>query len=491
MVKNACQCYQAVRFFLAIRMIIGTCLKTGIFLDYFYLNPILHTMPAPRLPLKQQLLYACGMMGWSIMINLIGVILVYLYMPPTDSGFPLLVTQVVIFGILNIIAIITAAGRLIDAFYDPFIAQLSDSSKHPQGRRIPFMKRAILPSVVFCCLIFFPINNYQSHLNILWLSCMLIGFYVSTTTYIIPYNALLPELAASSAAKVRLATWQAVGYVLGIGISANAFNIITTIQDSFHIVSRLFALQYTVMFLAIIAGICMTVSAFGIDEKKYSSGKPTAIPIRKALTQTLGNQNFLRFIAADFSYYVGVTLITSGILYFLRVLLQLPETIGNRLMITMVLVSLIFYPVVNYLSGRIGKKKIVIFSLLILSAAFAGICFLGRVPMDPARQIYILIIIAAIPVGSLNILPNAILAEIIEEDRKKTGNNKEAIYFAVRYFFVKIAQTFGIALFAMSLVYGKDVGHDSGIRMNGILGFALCLTAAMIFSRFKEKSRSN
>ena len=31
---------------------------------------------------------------------------------------------------------------------------------------------------------------------------MLIGFYVSTTTYIIPYNALLPELARDSASPV-------------------------------------------------------------------------------------------------------------------------------------------------------------------------------------------------------------------------------------------------------------------------------------------------
>ena len=89
--------------------------------------------------------------------------------------------------------------------------------------------------------------------------------------------------------------------------------------------------------------------------------------------------------------------------------------------------------------------------------------------------------------ASLNILPNAILAEIIEKDTIDTQTNKEGIYFAVRYFFVKIAQTFGIALFAMFLLYGKDVGNDYGIRLSGLLGFVLCLLAAIIFTRFKEK----
>jgi GPH family glycoside/pentoside/hexuronide:cation symporter len=437
-------------------------------------------------PIRKQIAYGFGMMGWSIMINLISVILVYLYVPPSNSGLPLVISQVVIFGIFNIISIITAGGRLVDAAIDPLIAQLSDRSRNPKGRRTPLMKKAILPSLVFCCLVFYPLRQFISPLNTAWLAFTLAGFYVSTTLYVIPYNALLPELAPRSQDKVRLSTWQSVGYVFGIGIASNAFNITDLLQHSFGALSRLGALQYTVFLLALLAALCMAVAAWSIDEKKYAVGKPSSVPLGKALRQTLGNRNFRFFIVADFSYFMGVTIISSGLLYFVTVLLRLPDTIGNKLMITMVLVSFIFYPVVNFLSARIGKKSIVIFSLLLLSLVFAGIYFLGRPAIDPRLQIYSLIIVASIPVASLNILPVAILAEIISKDTLETGSNKEAIYFAVRYFFVKIAQTFGIALFAMFLVQGKDIGHDAGIRMNGILGFVLCLTAAIIFLGFKE-----
>lgn len=438
------------------------------------------------LPFKKQISYGFGMMGWSIMINLISVILVFLYLPPATSGLPKLITQAVIFGVFNVVALITASGRLVDAIVDPFIAQISDSSKNPKGRRIPMMKLAIIPSVIFCFFIFYPLKQEESSLNIFWLVFALIGFYVSSTTYIIPYNALLPELAPTAESKVRMSTFQSVGYVMGIGISSNVFNLTNFLQTSFGIAARISALQISVLFMAFIAGICMLVTVMSIDEKKYSVSVPNAVPLKKALFQTLRNKNFLLFIVADFSYFIAVTIITSGLMYFVTVLLPLQESVGNKLMITMVLVSFIFYPIVSFLAKKIGKKIIVVVSLSLLSFVFLGIFFLGKTDFSPLIQIYSLIAFAAIPLASLNILPNAILAEIIEKDSLETKENKEAIYFAVRYFFVKIAQTFGIALFAMFLIYGKDVGNDFGIRLNGIMGFVLCCLAAVIFTRFKE-----
>lgn len=445
-------------------------------------------MTTQKFPLSKQIAYAFGMMGWSIMINLINVLIVYLYLPPDNSGLPKLITQAVIFGFMNVIAIITASGRFVDAVYDPLIAQHSDKSKNPKGRRIPLMRKAILPSFIFCCLVFYPLRQEESTINIIWLAFTLIIFYIATTTYVIPYYALLPELAPTADEKVKLASWQSVGYVVGIGVASNAFNLANLMQHTFHVTARITALQYSVFILATLGAVCLAITAFAIDERKYSTRTPAAAPLRVALRETLSNKNFLLFIVADFAYFISITLITSGTLYFVKVLLGLDEGLGNRIMITMVLASLLFYPVINFAANKIGKKKIVVFSLLLLSLIFLGIYFLGKVSaIGPEAQIFSLIIIASLPFASLNILPNAILAEIIEKDSAASGTNKEAIYFAVRYFFVKIAQTIGIALFSIFLIYGKDPSNDVGIRMNGVLGCGLCLLAGVIFTRFKEK----
>lgn len=443
----------------------------------------------PALPLSKQIAYALGMMGYSILINIISVILVYLYVPTETSGLPPLITQMVIFGIFNVMTIVATSSRFVDAVYDPWIAQLSDQSKNPKGRRIPIMKKAILPSMLFCSLIFFPVNHYESGLNIAWLAVMLVLFYISTTSYVIPYYALLPEVSPTSEAKVRLSTWQSVGFVVGIGIGSNVFNVTDLIQHYFGVEGRLEALQISVVSFVTLAGIALLIPVLAIDEKTYSTAVPHSVPLMQALRQTLRNRNFLLFIVADFSYFIAVTLITSGLLYFLKVLLQLPEALGNKLMMTMVLVSFIFYPIINLLVKKTGKKQIVFISLLLLSVIFLGIYFLGKFPLGPEKQIFLLIGLAAIPLASLNILPNAILSEIIQRDSDDTGEHKGALYFAVRYFFVKIAQTMGTALFVMSLNYGKEVGNDFGIRLNGLSGFALCFLAALIFLRFKEEKQ--
>ncbi len=149
-------------------------------------------MHGEKLPLSRQLAYAAGMMGWSMLTNTIIVMLPFYYLPPSNAGLIPLVPQLLLLGVLNLVSVIFASGRLIDAVYDPFIASLSDKSTNPKGRRIPFMKRAVLPAAVFCFLTFHPLIKAESTRNAWWLTITMILFFVSATTYIIPYYALLP-----------------------------------------------------------------------------------------------------------------------------------------------------------------------------------------------------------------------------------------------------------------------------------------------------------
>ncbi|SDE20530.1 glycoside/pentoside/hexuronide:cation symporter, GPH family [Mucilaginibacter pineti] len=444
-------------------------------------------MPVAKLPFSKQLAYACGMIGWSIMTNIIIVMLPYFYLPPSSAGLIPLVPQLLVFGVFNIMSIIAASGRFVDAIFDPFIASLSDKSENKAGRRIPFMKWAILPAVVFCGLTFYPLVKGESINNAVWLTFTLICFFMGATAYIIPYNALLPELTYTAAEKVKLSSLQQVGFVIGIILSAMVNNFADLIQHLVHTPNRDVAVQYTIWGLCIFAGVIMMVPVFTIDEKKYSDSKPSHLPLLQAVTKTFGNRNFKYYLISDFSYYMALSIISSGLLFFITVLLHLPESMGGLLMGVMVLVSLVFYPLINYLSKKIGKKPIVLFSFGLLSLIFVAIFFLGKLPLSPKAQIYTLVLSASFPLASLGILPNAILAEIAQNDARRTGENHEGMFFAVKYLFVKLGQTLGIALFAFLTVYGKDPGNDYGLRLNGICGCVLCLLAIVFFSRFKER----
>lgn len=448
-------------------------------------------MPVEKLPLSKQLAYACGMIGWSITTNLVLVMLEYFYLPPSGSGLTPFIPQLLLFGVLNIMSVVLSSGRLIDAFYDPYIASLSDKSRNKKGRRIPFMKWAILPAVIFCGLTFYPIVKGESIHNAYWLIVMLIGFFMGFTTYIIPYNALLPELADTAAEKVKLSSFQQVGFVIGIIISSLVNNFADVIQRVFDVTNRDSALQYTIWGLCAVAGLALLIPVLSIDENKYVVNKrPPDMPVFLAIRKTFSQRNFKYYLISDFSFYMALSIISSGLLYFIKVLLQLPESIGGLLMLAMVLGSLVFYPVINYLSKRWGKKPLVLLSFVLLSVTFAMIFFLGKLPFSHTAQAYTLIMFAAFPLASLGILPNAILAEIAEKDARESGENREGMFYAVKFLFIKFGQTFGIALSAFLTVYGKDPGHDYGLRLNGVCGFVLCVVAFIFFTRFREKKPS-
>jgi GPH family glycoside/pentoside/hexuronide:cation symporter len=444
-------------------------------------------MPAAKLPLSKQIAYACGMVGWRIMTNLLIVMLPYFYLPPSNAGLVPLVPQLLLFGVVNILSIIAASGRFIDAIFDPLIASLSDKSQNPKGRRIPFMKWAILPAIVFCCLTFYPPEMKQSGANAAWLAVTMTLFFMSVTAYVIPYNALLPELTETAEEKVKLSSFQQAGFVLGIIIAASVNNYADAVEHIFHITNRDRSVQYTIWGLAVVAGIVMLIPVFAIDEKKYSVSKPSHLPILAAIRKTFSNDNFKYYLISDFSFYMSLSVISSGMLYFVTVLLSLPESIGGALMGAMVVLSLVFYPLINYLSNSIGKKPLVLFAFGLQSVVFIAMYFLGKFPVSPYLQAYALVLCTSFPLAALGILPNAILAEIAQHDTEETGENREGMFFAVKYLFVKMGQTLGIAAFAFLTVYGKDPGNDQGLRLSCVCGFILCFSACVFFSRFREK----
>ncbi len=116
--------------------------------------------------------YSAGMAGWSILMNTISVMLIYYYLPPDNSGLPVLIPNTAIFGIFTVFSLILASGRLIDAITDPLIAWFSDRLTSPWGRRIPFMVVSVLPSVIFCILLFHPRYHTETPMNYRWLFIM-------------------------------------------------------------------------------------------------------------------------------------------------------------------------------------------------------------------------------------------------------------------------------------------------------------------------------
>ncbi len=437
------------------------------------------------LPLSKQIAYAIGQLGWSTLINIVSFTLVYFYIPPKDAGLPVFVTQAAFFVVLNVITLIAASGRLWDAITDPLIASFSDRSKNRFGRRIPFMFIGALPAAVFCTLMFFPRTEGEATSNIVWLVAIQVLFFLFLTVYVTPFFALLPELGHTASARLNLSTYISVTYALGI-MFASAIPIIANSVAASYALPKLQAMQYVVGGVSAVAALLMYVPVFAINEKRYSRAEPADVPLFESIKKCFANPHFRYYVTSDFAYFMAITIIQTGMLYYLTVLLQLEEAMLFPVMASLLVVSFVFYPICNILAKKVGKKNVVLFAFALFGVVFLAVYFLGRLPIPRELQIFLVAGAAAIPMAFLGVLPNAILADIAEHSALQTGARQEGMFFAARTFLQKLGQTFGIITLAGLTNLGKDVGNDLGIRLSGIVGFVLCALAFAIFRFYKE-----
>lgn len=443
-------------------------------------------MPQSKLPLRILIIYGLGCFGWSIGLNIISVLLNYIYLPPSNSGMHDLIPGTVWFGFVNIISIILLTGRGLDAVLDPLIANLSDKSKSKLGRRIPFMRWAFLPLSVFCAMVFIPLYRHHHAANIWWLAVTQMLFYFFFGLYTIPYNALLADLGHDARTKVDLSTAQSVGFMAGAMVSASSTAAVWLILHLGITTDRLSAYQYAIIALNIIAAACMAVPAFGIKEREFHSRQHTTGGAFKSLTSALKNRNFRIFAMADASYFMAIAIISTGLLYYIRAMLGLDESLGTAFMLAMVVITMVSYGFVNKVGTIYSRKKMMIASFAVAALVFGEIFFLGHVPLHPILQASVLVVSFGIPNAFLQILPNTVVADIAHHERDRAGSNEEAMFFGMRAFFQKIGQTLGITVFAMLITLGKDPGHDLGLRMSGVVGAVLCAFAAIIYIFYKE-----
>jgi len=428
--------------------------------------------------------FAIGQLGWSLLSGIISNWLVYFYMPSDDflaEGMQLFITQGAVFLGLTVIGIITACGRLLDGFIDPFIASKSDQCTHRLGRRIPFMRYAAIPFGVMTTLVFILPGTGSTVFNDVALFVCLMLFYITLSLYCTPFNALIPELGRTQELRINLSTWISVTYFLGTAMAYLVTNIAGMLEGALGVA---WSFRVTVGILSAVAVVCMLVPAFTIDEKLYADTQASDTPMWESVKKTFINRQFQIFEFSDVLYWVAITMFQTGMPYYITVLMGFDDSWSFIFFAGMTLISLMFYPVVNREAKRMGKKKLVAFAFFFFCVAFGVTSVCGKFGIPSMVWGIAVAILAAIPMAILGILPQAVLADIAEQDSIKTGENRVGMFYAARTFSMTLGQTLAMILFTSVSIMGTN---GFGYRMTALLATVFCLLGALVFCRYDEK----
>jgi Na+/melibiose symporter-like transporter len=229
----------------------------------------------------------------------------------------------------------------------------------------------------------------------------------------------------------------------------------------------------------------MQVPVFAIREKDYVNSKPAEGTAFSSLVKTFRNKNFRIFVGSDIFYWIGLTMFQTGLPFFVTSLLKLPESMSTVYFVAMTALSLVFYPLVTLLTRKVGKRNLVLMAFLLFAICFGYTAFLGdTIPFPAVIQGFVLVVVAAFPMAIFGILPQAMVADISESDARKTGENREGMFYAARTFAFKLGQSVSMLLFTALATLGSG---GTGYRVVAGTSCALALLGGVILLFYNEK----
>jgi GPH family glycoside/pentoside/hexuronide:cation symporter len=335
---------------------------------------------------------------------------------------------------------------------DPLVGFWSDRIETRWGRRIPFMFVGAVPLAFATIAFFYPVKSGGIP-SFLFLSLTGSIFFIFYTIVGAPYNALIPELSHSQKDRLNLSTWQSVFRLVYTAVAMILPGILISV---FGHGDDEKGLRYMVIALSILAAVGIFITCLTIDEKKYSGGKKSDADLKSSLKFIFRNKPFMIYLGGFLFFFVGFNNLRASINYFvIDIMLLPPGAITTVSALLFGVAALFFYPI-NKLSSRIGYRKPMLISLVILAITSGGLFFVGR--GLPLWFGYILYGICGIPVaGAAFIFPPAMLSEISAVATRNSSVQIEGLFFGIQGFILKMAFLISIALLPILLVSGSGL----------------------------------
>lgn len=420
-----------------------------------------------KLTLGLMFAYSIGNIGAWIVDSVFDQWTLFFYAPnPANALAP-----------IKYIGIALFFGRFVDAISNVFVGYWSDRFQSRLGRRIPFILLGTLPMLCFFVLLFRPIFPYSTVKNALYAAVMSGGLFFFYTYVVAPYLALLPEIARSSESRVKLSTIQAlcgvIGLIVGMGVSG-------------PLISHFGYLNMALAFAGISLFSFFTPVVF-VKETKSEQNKQVQLSFWQAILPSFKNKLFINYVLTISTFWVGFKVFQSSINYIVKIIMEKSEDFISIVMVSLILVSVICFPLVISLTNKYGKKKMFLYALLAISLISPLLGLIKFVHfMSPILYGTIIIALLGIPVAFLLVLPNAILADIIDSDEKITGFRREAMFYGMEGLFTKTARGLGqLSTSFLFGIFGYSTAQHTGILLAGPYCALFVLIGFFIFRKYQ------
>ena len=261
-------------------------------------------------------------------------------------------------------------------------------------------------------------------------------------------------------------------------------------------VSALWSWRIVFMVFTAIGLTCVLLGATAFKETDYVQGnvKPKQSLLASAKS-IFKDRSFVTFFAGDLFSYLSMAFFQTAMLYYITMLLNVPESQSFLVMLSAIGVALCLFPMIVRFSKLYGKKTMLVIASVVFTVVFAFIFFADKLAaLVAGYELYLGLgmgIVVAFPFAAINILPQSCMSDIIQKDSIQHGVNREGFFSATKTFIEKIAYSMAMVVVSSVLAIGAPAGESVGtlgVKLTGVFAGVFSLASLICFMIYDEKA---
>jgi sugar (glycoside-pentoside-hexuronide) transporter len=367
-------------------------------------------------------------------------------------------------------------GRAVDAFTDPAMGRISDRTRWGWGRRRPYFVIGAIPFGLSFAALWMQVPFESTLAKFAYYAAAYIAYSLSSTVLAVPYMALLPEMALGYQERTSISTYRAAFSVLGSLVSAALILPMTEWFGGGGV-----GFQYTGLVLAIWLTVPWAVVYLATWERP-AFRREEHLHFLDGLKVLVRNGTYRRLVALYLCGRIAVDVVGAMLLFYFTYWLRRPGDFP--IMVALLLVTVVFsLPLWLRISRTVDKHTVFVFGCVWwIGAQFA---LLAAAPGWPREIIFVVAVLAGFGYAVADLMPWAMIGEVVDQDELMTGERREGIYTGFLTFLRKLGGAAGVAMAAVALEFAGFDGQGEppesalrAIRVVTSMGPALFLALA-------------
>lgn len=352
---------------------------------------------------------------------------------------------------LATVGVIFLAARLWDAFIDPAIGILSDRTRSRWGRRKPWIA---IGGVIFAAGAV-PVFLPPVWFGPLGLSVALFVLYLGYSMIATPYAAWGGELSSAYHERTRITTYMQALTSMGLLLALVLPSLL--VRELEGQPRAQLAAMGAMVFVLLAIGLPLGLRS--LPEGPVPTGKQEPIRLAETLRLVFSEGPLLRVLASNFSVRLAQGVRTALFVFFVSYYMGKPHW-APALFLLQYIFGIFACPLWLAIGRRIGKERAAVAGEL--TQVTINLLLLLLTP-SAVPLLLALTVAQGLAQGSGNLMLRAIVADVADYHRLKTGHDRIGLFFSVFSLSDKagVAVAIGVVL-PLAAWLGFDPSHANG-----------------------------